>query len=331
MKRFLFRSAIVVFLFVLLASVFAWYALRPLAVRGDVVDFTIPAGASPRQSARLVQAAGIGVAPEFLYWLARLSGRASLIKAGSYEVSPGTSAWHLLRKLTDGDVSQGELSVIEGWSFRQLRSALDAAPDLRHDSAGLADAEIAKALGIGSEQLEGLFLPDKYFFDKHSSDLALLARAYRAGQASLAQVWAGRAANLPLQDPYQLLTLASLIEKETGRREDRTLIAAVFINRLRQGMRLQTDPTVIYGLGTDFDGNLRRRDLERDGAYNTYTRTGLPPTPIALAGMQSLEAAAHPAASNALYFVARGDGSSQFSATLEEHNRAVDKYQRRSK
>ena len=228
-------------------------------------------------------------------------------------------------------MTQTEVAFIEGWTFRQMRERLDAHPDLRHDSRGLPEREIMRLIGATQESAEGQFFPDTYLFAKQGSDLDVLRRAYRSMQRQLEREWAGRASGLPYADPYQALIMASIVEKETGRDQDRPMVAAVFVNRLRQGMLLQTDPTVIYGLGDRFDGNLRKRDLLTDTPYNTYTRSGLPPTPIAMPGLAALQSALHPAASQAIYFVARGDGSSQFSRTLEEHNQAVNRYQKLGK
>jgi UPF0755 protein len=250
------------------------------------------------------------------------------IKAGSYEIERGTTLFELLEKLTRGDVTQTEIVFIEGWTFRQMRDRLDAHPDLLHTTPGMSDQDVMRLIGAPEAAAEGLFFPDTYMFAKQSKDVDVLARAYRALRKHLAREWAARAAGLPYATPYQALVMASVVEKETGRDQDRPLVAAVFVNRLRQGMLLQTDPTVIYGLGASFDGNLRRRDLLSDTPYNTYTRVGLPPTPIAMPGLASLQSALHPAPSQALYFVARGDGSSQFSRSLDEHNQAVNRYQR---
>jgi len=253
------------------------------------------------------------------------------IKAGSYEVSRGITLYDLLNKLTRGDVTQSEIALIEGWTFRQMRERLDAHPDLRHDSKGLPDVEIMRLIGAPAQSAEGMFFPDTYLFAKQSRDLDVLLRAYRSMQRHLAREWEARAVGLPYADAYQALIMAAIVEKETGNDQDRPLVAAVFVNRLRQGMLLQTDPSVIYGLGARFDGNLRKRDLQADTPYNTYTRGGLPPTPIAMPGLASLQAALHPAASSAVYFVARGDGGSQFSRTLDEHNQAVNRYQKLGK
>jgi len=262
--------------------------------------------------------------------LARAMGTENRIQAGNYEVSVGITPYALLQKITSGDHRQDKLTIVEGWTFAQLRAALDAHPAVRHDLRGLSDADIATRLGIAPPAPEGMFFPETYFFAGGSSDFSVLQRAQRTMQSQLDALWATRAEGLPLDTPYQALILASIIEKETGQSTERTMIAAVFLNRLRIGMRLQTDPAVIYGMGAQFDGDLRKRDLLADGPYNTYTRTGLPPTPIALPGLAALTAALHPAPGKALYFVARGDGSSKFSDSLAEHERAVTKYQRRS-
>ena len=258
----------------------------------------------------------------------RLSGQARQIKAGNYEITPGVSAWQLLQKLARGEESLQAVTLIEGWTWRQWRAALDKAEFLRHDSRDLSDAELARRLGLTPDALEGRFYPDTYTYAKGSSDFKVLERAQRAMEKQLKAVWTQRASDLSITQIEQVRILSSLIEKETGRASDRAMISSVFHNRLRLGMPLQTDPTVIYGMGPSFDGNLRRRDLRADHPWNTYTRNGLPPTPIAMPGKGSLLAAVQPARSQALYFVARGDGSSEFSDSLEQHNRAVDRYQR---
>lgn len=330
MKRLLLVFALLITLAAALAGGLAWYATRPLTLSAPAVEFTLPPGTPMKQAARQINAAGVQVAPLALEWIARLAGKDRAIKAGSYEVTGALSSWELILKLSRGDVSQGELAVIEGWTFRQLRAALASHPDLRHDSAGLSDGEVLARIGAQESHPEGLFLPDTYLFDKQSGELHLLARAYRSMHKRLADAWAGRDPQLPLASPYQALILASIVEKETGRREDRPLVASVFVNRLKSGMRLQTDPTVIYGLGPDFDGNLKKRDLLADGPYNTYTRSGLPPTPIALPGAEALAAALGPPNTSFFYFVARGDGRSEFSSDLTQHNRAVARYQKRT-
>lgn len=312
-----------------LAASVAWWLHRPLSLAQPTVEATVDPGDNPRDIARHLVEAGVETEPRWLYEYFRWSGQARGIKAGSYEFGAGTRPVDLLRKLVDGDVTLARIRLIEGWTFRQWRAELARHPDLKQESAALDEAALMAALGAPGVAPEGRFYPDTYAFSKGSSDLAVLRRALHAMQRHLDNAWLGRVDGLPLKSPDEALTLASIVEKETGRAADRPQIAGVFINRLRIGMPLQTDPTVIYGLGTAFDGNLRRRDLETDTPYNTYTRGGLPPTPIAMPGRDALVAATRPAVTNALYFVARGDGSSEFSSNLADHNRAVDRYQRR--
>lgn len=311
---------------VALTSVGFWFAHKPIELRAPVVDFTVQRGLGMRQAANHIAASGVAVQPRLLTWLAQISGRANRIKAGSYEVHTGVTPWQLILKLSDGDVSQGAVLLVEGWNFRQVRQALETTPDLVADTAGLSDADILGRIGASETHPEGLFFPDTYLFDKHSGALAVLKRAYGSMQKRLAVAWAERDPASPLKSPYEALILASIVEKETGRADDRGLVASVFSNRLRIGMPLQTDPSVIYGLGADFDGKLRRKDLDTDHPWNTYTRPGLPPTPIAMPGPDALRAAVRPQQSDYLYFVARGDGSSQFSRSLDDHNRAVDRF-----
>jgi UPF0755 protein len=311
------------------AGIAVWRFNAPVALPGaSPVEFELAPGTSLKKTAAELARQGLVQEPELFVLAGRILGRAGSIKAGHYEITRPHSPRELLDKITRGDVTLAELTVIEGWSFRQLRAALDRHPDVRHDTAGLSDGELLAAIGASASSPEGLFFPDTYFFSKNSSDLDLLRRAYRTLQEHLAQAWGGRRPGLPLDDPYQALILASIVEKETGQEADRSMVAAVFANRLRLGMKLQSDPTVIYGMGERFDGDLRKKDLAADTPYNTYTRTGLPPTPIALPGRASLMAATQPADTKALYFVARGDGTSVFSDSLADHNRAVNRYQR---
>lgn len=288
----------------------------------------VPQGASLKMAAQSLNAGGVQVPPWIISGVGRVAGLSTSIKAGSYEFDQGIALWALLRKLSSGDTSQGEVLFVEGISFRELRARLNATPDLVHTTQPLSDQALMAKLGVPDRKPEGWFFPDTYRFDKRAEDLEVLSRAMTAMQKQLDAVWQGRDANLPLKSPYELLILASIVEKETGAAADRAQIAGVFVNRLRKGMRLQTDPTVIYGLGQSFDGNLRKGDLQRDTPHNTYTRAGLPPTPICMPSQASLQAAAHPAVTDALYFVARGDGTSQFSASLDSHNQAVNQYQR---
>ena len=301
---------------------------QPLVAGGQPIELEIEPGTSPRGVAQAAQAAGMQVNPDLLYWWFRLSGQDRKIRAGNYEIPVGTTPTSLLARLVRGDESQRVLTIVEGWNFRQVRAALAKEEHLKHDSAAMTPAQIMEALGKPGVAAEGRFFPDTYAFAKGSSDLALLRRAMQGMDKRLDAAWALKDADSPLKTPEDLLTLASIVEKETGKAADRTLVAGVFINRLRIGMLLQTDPTVIYGLGEQFDGNLRKRDLQTDTPWNTYTRAGLPPTPIAMPGKAALMAAVQPEKTKALYFVAKGDGSSHFSDNLDEHNRAVNQYQR---
>ena len=306
----------------------AWWLNQSLPLSADAVDLSVEPGTSVRGVAQAVNNAGVEVNPALLYWWFRLSGEARQIKAGSYELERGVSPLSLLKKLVRGEESLRAVTLVEGWNFRQVRTALSKAEHLKPETRGLEADLIMNMLGKPGQHPEGRFFPDTYTYAKGSSDLAVLKRAMRAMDKKLDAVWSQRPPGTPLKTPDQLLILASIVEKETGRASDRPMIAGVFTNRLRIGMMLQTDPTVIYGLGDAFDGNLRRRHLQADTPWNTYTRNGLPPTPIAMPGKSALLAAVQPAETKALYFVARGDGSSQFSTSLEEHNRAVNKYQR---
>ena len=317
----------------LLCTLFAgWltrFATMPLPLSTSPLEFDIRSGLSLRAASRQMANAGLGFSAWQFSWLGRLAGKDTAIKAGSYEVSFGITAWDLLEKLTRGDMVQAEIVFLEGITFRQMRALLDKDPNIRHETRGWSDAEILTRLGAPESHPEGLFFPDTYLFAKQTSDIEILRRSYQAMKRRLAEEWAARDPAIRYQNPYSALIMASLVEKETGMLSDRPLIASVFVNRLRRGMLLQTDPSVIYGLGEQFDGNLRKRDLTTDTPYNSYTRSGLPPTPIAMPSLASLRAALHPAASNHLYFVARGDGSSVFSANLDDHNAAVNQYIRK--
>ena len=307
---------------------FAYHVQDPVQIPITPYELSIKPGSSLRTVAKQLAGAGALHDTWSFILLSRLMGYSSLLKAGDYELTESISPWQLLKRVTNGDVNQSEVRFIEGWTFSQLRKTLNEHPALRHDTAGLTDSEVMQLIGASETMAEGLFSPDTYYFVRGNSDVAILKRAYHAMQNNLNTAWAGRATNLPLTDSYQALILASIVEKETGRESDRTNVAGVFINRLRIGMRLQTDPTVIYGLGDKFDGNLRKKDLLTDQEYNTYTRSGLPPTPIALPGMASIQAALNPAKTSSLYFVGKGNGESHFSSNLTDHNRAVSKYQK---
>jgi UPF0755 protein len=308
---------------------FAWRVLSPRPLPATPLEFSIAQGSSLRGAASRLREAGLLAEAWSFVLLGRMLGRAGEIKAGHYEVTVPIAPKALLELLTRGMVTQSEVRLIEGWTLKQVRRALEEHADLKHETPGMSDAQLAQAVGAAETSLEGLIFPDTYFFPKGGSDVAVLRRAYHTMQQELQAAWASRAPGLPLATPYEALILASIVEKETGAAADRPMIAGVFVNRLKRGMKLDTDPSVIYGLGDAFDGNLRKRDLLADTPYNTYTRAGLPPTPIAMPGLASLRAALNPAPTNALYFVARGDGTSHFSSNLADHERAVTRYQRK--
>ncbi|MEQ6434432.1 endolytic transglycosylase MltG [Comamonas sp. w2-DMI] len=327
--RAIFRALMLLIVLAAAAAGGAWWWLNhPLELSQPVLELEIEPGTTPRGVAANVVKSGVQVDARLLYAWFRFSGKDRLIKAGNYELTTGLTPYVLLQKLARGEESLRALTLVEGWNWRQVRAALGREEFLRHDSATLSDEALMAALGRAGVVPEGRFFPDTYTYAKGSSDMAVLRRALHAMDRRLADAWAMRAANTPLKTPEEALILASIVEKETGKASDRALIAGVFSNRLRIGMLLQTDPTVIYGLGEKFDGNLRKRDLLTDTPWNTYTRAGLPPTPIAMPGKAALMAAVQPEQTKALYFVARGDGTSHFSASLDEHNRAVNRYQR---
>jgi UPF0755 protein len=305
-----------------------WWVQHPLDTRQATLDLSIESGSSAKAIAQAVADAGAQNSPALLYAWFRLSGQSRQMRAGSYEIAPGTSPQRLLSMLVRGEESLRTVTVVEGWNWRQVRQALAKAENLSPDSRALTDEALMIQLGRPGVAPEGRFYPDTYSYAKGTSDMAVLQRAMKAMDKHLQQAWAARQPGASLQSAEQALILASIVEKETGKAQDRAQISGVFNNRLRMGMRLQTDPTVIYGLGETFDGNLRRVHLTTDNPWNTYTRSGLPPTPIAMPGKASLLAAVQPAKTSAIYFVAKGDGSSHFSATLDEHNRAVNRYQR---
>ena len=311
-----------------LAGGATWWLNRPMDLAADSVELSIELGKSPREIAQAWVQAGVQVPADFLYQWFRLSGESRKIRAGSYEIARGVTPIELLDKMVRGDQTLAVVRLIEGWTFRQFRAELAKAEALKPVTAAMTDAELMQAIGAPGVLPEGRFHPDTYAYSKGSSDVAVLKRAYRAMTRRIEAAWLERRPDSPLRSADDALVLASIIEKETGIASDRGKVAGVFINRLRIGMPLQTDPTVIYGLGAGFDGNLHKRDLLADTPFNTYTRNGLPPTPIAMPGKAALLAAVRPDPTRALYFVARGDGSSEFSSTLAEHNRAVNKYQR---
>jgi UPF0755 protein len=309
------------------AFALSWYR-QPLPLPRSPFEFEVRAGAPLTTVARTLREAGVIPHPYALTLLARAKGVDRAIKAGNYELETGITLSGLLAKLTQGDVTQTAVTIVEGTTFAEVRRALRATPDVRHEVADLPDAELLQRMGAVETSPEGILFPDTYFLATGSSDLALLRRAYRSLHARLDAAWARRAPDLPFASPYEALILASIVEKETAHPDDRPLIASVFVNRLKRGMRLQTDPTVIYGMGPRFDGNQRKRDLEADTPYNTYVRDGLPPTPIALPSQASIDVVMNPPKTAYIYFVSRGDGTSEFSANLADHNRAVSKYQK---
>ena len=310
------------------SSTLAWWLHRPLSLAAETVQVSIEPGANARDAAQACVNAGIQTSPFVLSQWFRWSGQARKIRAGTYEIARATTPISLLSTLVRGEEKLATVRLQEGWTFYQFRAELAMAEALRPTTALMSDAEVMAQVGAPGMPPEGRFFPDTYAYNRGSTDMAVLKQAYKAMHEHLEWAWKERALDSPLKNPDEVLTLASIIEKETGAAAERGQVAAVFINRLRIGMPLQTDPTVIYGLGNKFDGNLRKRDLLTDTPYNTYTRGGLPPTPISMPGKQSLLAAVRPDETGALYFVARGDGSSQFSETLAEHNRAVNKFQR---
>ena len=332
MWRLIRRSlALVLLLLTAAAAGLYFFAKQEVTFTPPSVVYDLKTGGNLRSVSRDLAALGLlpGTGGALLFEvLGRVRGDAPYLKAGNYEFASPVTPVALLRKMTRGDATQSAVRFIDGWTFKQVRQALNAHEALKHDTAGMSHEALARALGVADGQVEGWIFPETYHFARGGSDLAVLKRAYRQMQNHLNTQWAARGVDSPLATPYEALILASIVEKETGKAADRALVASVFVNRLRLGMRLQTDPTVIYGMGEAFDGNLRRRDLQTDTPWNTYTRGGLPPTPIAMPGLASLQAALNPADSKMLYFVARGDGSSQFSRTLDEHNNAVNKYQR---
>ncbi|WP_322085764.1 endolytic transglycosylase MltG [Burkholderia sp. BCC1999] len=308
-----------------------YWATRPLLLGSASLDVTIKPRSTVKSVALQLKRGGVPVEPFGFVAMTRVLGLSSRLKSGNYEFKTGITPYEVLQKIARGDVNEYVATVIEGWTFKRMRAELDANPDLSHSTAGMSDAELLRAIGAPESAVqrgsgEGLFFPDTYLFDKGTSDLNIYRRAYHLMQTRLDEAWAARVPGLPYKSPYEALTIASIVEKETGHAADRAFVAAVFANRLRIGMPLQTDPSVIYGLGDAYDGRLRKRDLQADTPYNTYTRRGLPPTPIALPGVAALQAAINPAQTSALYFVAKGDGTSVFSDTLGDHNKAVDKY-----
>lgn len=322
-------NRILCFMLFCLCLLVAWmfyFANTPMALNTDIKEFSIKPGSVRSVSQQLTKQDVLSHAWSFEL-LVRVLGQAGSIKAGVYQVKQGATPYDLVEMMSNGDSTQSSITFIEGWTFAQMRAALNANESIRHMTMAYTDQQLLHEIGIDDVTPEGLFFPDTYFFVRDSSDKDILKRSYETMKARMQNAWESRASDLPYKNAYQALIMASIFEKETGRSSERPMIAGVFVNRLHIGMRLQTDPTVIYGMGSSFDGNLRKKDLLRDTPYNTYTRSGLPPTPIAMPGLAAIQAALHPADTKALYFVGKGNGSHVFSATLEEHNRAVAKYQ----
>jgi UPF0755 protein len=329
--RFLLRlTALLIALGLMAAAGAAWWLYRPLPLAAPTVEVSIEPGTPPRDVAAAWVQAGVRTDDRLLYEWFRWSGQARRIRAGSYQIETGTTPRDLLDKMVRGDEVLESIRLLEGWTFRQFRAELARARSLKPTTANMTEPELMAAIGAPPGQAaEGRFFPDTYAYSRGVSDVTVLKRAYAHMHKQLVQTWAERAADTPLKTMDEALILASIVEKETGATSERGLVAGVFVNRLRRGMPLQTDPTVIYGLGERFDGNLRKVDLQTDGPYNTYLRAGLPPTPISMPGLASLRAAVSPDPTRAIFFVSRGDGSSEFNESIDAHNRAVDKYQRR--
>ena len=313
----------------LLALVVVGWLYRPLSLQAATLSVSIEPGMTVRQIAQQLVIQGVQTQPEWLTLWFRLSGQSRQLKAGNYELQTGVTPIEVLRKLAQGDETLKRLTLVEGWTFRQVRQALAKAEDLKPLSTSWSDEALMAQLGRAGVPAEGRFFPDTYAYSKGSTDVALLARALKAMDRKMAKAWALRRPDSPVANPAQMLTLASIIEKETGHASDRGMVSSVFHNRLKLGMPLQTDPTVIYGLFDRYQGRLRKVDLQTDHPWNTYTRRGLPPTPIAMPGWEALQAAMQPSNSSALYFVARPDGTSAFSNNLRDHNLAVDEHIRR--
>ncbi|MFJ3046575.1 endolytic transglycosylase MltG [Herbaspirillum chlorophenolicum] len=313
----------------LVATAGIYWSKQPIVdATGQTIAFTITPGSGVSGASQQIAAAGVPINPDLFTIYARLSGEGGRIKAGSYELKPGYTPQRLLLQLVRGEFAQEALTVIEGWSFKQMRRAIAEQPALKHDTITWTDQQVLAKLTTEYTQPEGLFFPDTYLFAKGASDLQIYKQAFALMNKKLNEAWSKRDLSLPYRTPYEALIMASIVEKETGQKSERGMVAGVFVNRLRVGMLLQTDPTVIYGMGERYQGKIRKADLLADTPYNTYTRAGLPPTPIALPGAASLAAAMNPDKTEALYFVARGDGTSHFSSSLNEHNQAVNRYQR---
>jgi UPF0755 protein len=307
---------------------FAWWSKQPISGAEEAIPFTVLPGSGVGLVSQQIAAAGVPINPVLFSLLARVTQKASRIKAGSYELKPGTTPRRLVDQLVRGEFAQESLTIIEGWTFKQMRQAIAGSKGLKHETAELSDKELMAKISPEFKAPEGLFFPDTYLFAKGSPDMNIYKQAHAMLMTHLNTAWEKRDPSLPYANPYQALVMASIVEKETGQKSERSMIAGVFVNRLKLGMLLQTDPSVIYVMGDKYEGKISKKDLVTDTPYNTYTRPGLPPTPIALPGVQSLDAALGPAKTDALYFVSGGDGTSTFSGNLTDHHRAVNQFQR---
>lgn len=302
------------------------WSTSPIPMSAQAVEFTVPKGSTIRTVAETLAKAGLDIEPQLFILYARYTGQDVQLKAGAYEVTQGMTPVDVLDKLAKGDMIKRQIALIEGWTYKQIRQALQANKDIKQTLADISDEELLKKLGSDHTHPEGLFFPETYVFVPGDTDFQILKRAYDEGQTRLMQAWESRDPDTPLKTPYEALILASIVEKETGHSQDRGRVAGVFINRLKANMLLQTDPTVIYGMGDNYKGNISKKDLQTDTPWNTYTRQGLPPTPIAIPGALSIQAALHPEKHGYYYFVARGDGTSEFAENLRKHNQNVQKF-----
>ena len=329
MKTLIKRVLVLAILFALVSvGGLMWYGNQPLRIEPLPKIVNVPTGTHLRSLGVILEREGVISNAQVFWLMGRVMGKGGTLKAGAYSIDKPLTPLELLDKIEQGEIFQATVRFIEGWNWREIRAVLAAQPLLINESAGMSDADLLRAIGAEETHPEGLLFPDTYFFSPDSSDIKVLRRAYRLQHEKLMAAWEKRAIGLPYRTPYEALIMASIVEKETGAAFERPQIAGVFLNRLKLGMRLQTDPTVIYGLGERFDGNLHKVDLQTDTPYNTYTREGLPPTPIAMPSEAAILAALNPAKTEALYFVSRGDGTHVFSSNLDAHNQAVNRYQR---
>lgn len=329
MKTLIKRVFVLAVLFALAsAGGLIWYGNQTLRFEPLQKIVNVPPGTHLRSLSVILEREGVIGNAQVFWLMGRVMGKGGTLKAGAYSLDKPLTPLELLDKIERGEIFQATVRFIEGWNWREIRTVLAAQPLLINESSGMSNAELLRAIGAEENHPEGLLFPDTYFYAPHTSDIKVLRRAYRLQHEKLMAAWENRAIGLPYRTPYDALIMASIVEKETGAAFERPQIAGVFLNRLKLGMRLQTDPTVIYGLGERFDGNLRKVDLQTDTPYNTYTRAGMPPTPIAMPSEAAIQAALNPSKTDALYFVSRGDGTHVFSSNLEAHNQAVNRFQR---